>query len=77
MTGKRLPLTSYLTEITERHIKLFIRHRQQLGREKNITLKNRLATLKVFFNFLVDMEVIEKENNPATEIKNLKEGRTV
>lgn len=66
-----------VTLVTEKHIKLFIRHRQNLGREKNITINNRLATLKVFFKFLVDMGVIKKENNPMTDIKNLKEGRTV
>lgn len=66
-----------VTEITAKHIKLFIRYRQRLGREKNITLNNRLATLKVFFKFLVDMEIIDKENNPAADIQNLKESRTV
>ncbi|MFS0647177.1 tyrosine-type recombinase/integrase [Siminovitchia sp. 179-K 8D1 HS] len=63
--------------VTERHIKLFIRYRQNLGREKNITINNRLATLKVFFKFLIEMEVISKEKNPMANIKNLKEGRTV
>ncbi|HLS65668.1 MAG TPA: tyrosine-type recombinase/integrase [Pseudogracilibacillus sp.] len=66
-----------VTEVTPKHIKLFIRHRQRLGREKNIKINNRLATLKVFFNYLVDMEIVEKENNPAVDIKNLKESRTV
>ncbi|MGM8212136.1 tyrosine-type recombinase/integrase [Virgibacillus sp. W0430] len=66
-----------VTEVTPRHIKLFIRHRQRLGSEKNITINNRLATLKVFFNFLVELEIIAKEDNPAVDIKNLKEGRTV
>jgi len=66
-----------VAEVTPKHIKLFIRYRQRLGREKNITINNRLATLKVFFNFLVEMEVINKVDNPATDIKNLKEGRTV
>ena len=66
-----------VTEITQKHIKLFIRYRQRLGREKNITLNNRLATLKVFFKFLVAMDVIAKENNPTADIQNLKESRTV
>lgn len=66
-----------VTKVTERHIKLFIRYRQRLGREKNITINNRLATLKVFFKFLVELDVIQKEANPMLEIKNLKEGRTV
>lgn len=64
-------------QVTERHIKLFIRYRQRLAVEKNITINNRLATLKVFFKFLVDIGVIEKEDNPMTDIKNLKEGRRV
>lgn len=33
--------------------------------------------MKVFFKFLVEMEVIEKAHNPAANIKNLKEGRIV
>lgn len=64
-----------VTEVTPKHIKLFIRHRQRLGREKNITLNNRLATLKVFFKFLVDMEI--NGDNPAENIPNLKESKTV
>lgn len=66
-----------VTEVTQRHIKLFIRHRLRIGREKNITINNRLATLKVFFNYLVESEVIAKANNPAIDVQNLKEGRTV
>ncbi|GAB3800225.1 hypothetical protein GCM10028868_24210 [Virgibacillus kimchii] len=67
-----------VTKVTPRHIKLFIRYRQRLGREKNITINNRLTTLKVFFKFLVEeLEVIEKQANPMTDIKNLKESRTV
>ena len=65
------------TVVTPQHIKLFIRYRQRLGREKNITINNRLATLRVFFKFLIEMEVIEKEANPMVDIKNLKESRTV
>ena len=40
-----------VTEVTERHIKLFIRHRLRLRREMNITINYRLATLKIFFKF--------------------------
>lgn len=66
-----------ITKVTERHIKLFIHHRQQLGREKNITLNNRLATLKVLFKYLVEIGVIEKEADPTLGVKNLKESRIV
>lgn len=66
-----------VAQVTEKHIKLYIRYRQRLDREKNITINNRLATIKVFFNFMVEMGVIKKDNNPAIEVKNLKESRTV
>lgn len=66
-----------VTEITSRHIKHYVRYRQKLGREKNITINNRLATIKVFFKFLIGMDVIKKKANPMDDIKNLKEGRTV
>lgn len=64
-------------DVTDRHIKLFIRYRLRLGREQNRTINNRLATLKVFFKYMVELGVINKEDNPMTDIKNLKEARTV
>lgn len=66
-----------VAEVTERHIKLFIAYRLRLGKEKNITINNRLSTLKVFFKYMIEMGVIDKADNPIAEIKNLKEGRTV
>lgn len=64
-------------DVTSIHIKKFIQDRQRIGSESNVTLNNNLATLKVFFQYLVDEEFIEERDNPMRRIKNLKETKTV
>lgn len=59
------------------HIKQYIRYCQQLGKEKAITINGSIATLKVFFNDLVEEEFIDESDNPMRRIKNLKEERKV
>lgn len=59
------------------HIKKYIQYRQQLGAEKPITLNNQIATLKVFFGYLIDEEYLEEKNNPMRRIKSLKEEKRV
>ncbi|OLP64730.1 hypothetical protein BACPU_23200 [Bacillus pumilus] len=59
------------------HIKKFIQNRQQLGNEKPITINNKIATLKVFLNYLMDEEFIEEMSNPLRRIKSLKEEKRV
>src|SRR5699024_2749283 len=58
------------------HIKQFLQYRLRLGREKNITINNRLATLKVFFKFMIELGVINDEDDPTVKVSNLKESRT-
>lgn len=60
-------------EIEPMHIKKYVQYRQQLGNEKPITLNNNIATLKVFFNYLIDEEYLEDKSNPMRRIKSLKE----
>ncbi|KAA8756541.1 tyrosine-type recombinase/integrase [Paenibacillus sp. UASWS1643] len=64
-------------DISSHHIKRYIQERQRIGSEANITLNNNIATLKVFFQYLVDEEFIEERDNPMRRIKNLKETKTV
>lgn len=59
------------------HIKKYIQYRQQLGAEKPITLNNNIATLRVFFNYLVEEEYMEEKNNPLRKIKSLKEEKRI
>ncbi len=59
------------------HIKKYIYHCQQLGKEKQITINGSLATLRVFFNYLIDEEFIDEFDNPMRKIKNLKEEKRV
>ncbi|AFH59640.1 tyrosine-type recombinase/integrase [Paenibacillus caseinilyticus] len=64
-------------EVTQLHIKKYIQERQRVGREVNRTINNNIATLKVFFQYLVSEEFIDEQSNPMRRIKNLKEEKTV
>ncbi|MER2000011.1 MAG: tyrosine-type recombinase/integrase [Lysinibacillus sp.] len=59
------------------HMKKYIFYKQQLGTQKEITINNNIATLKVFFNYLIDEEFIEEMNNPLRRIKTLKEEKRI
>ncbi|MGG1601140.1 tyrosine-type recombinase/integrase [Paenibacillus naphthalenovorans] len=68
---------SEVEEVTQLHIKKYIQERQRVGREVNRTINNNIATLKVFFQYLVSEEFIDEQSNPMRRIKNLKEEKTV
>ena len=59
------------------HTKKYIQHRQQLAEEKPITINNNIATLKVFFNYLVEEKFLDELENPMRRIKSLKEEKRV
>lgn len=59
------------------HIKKFIQYLQELGVERNITINGSIATLRVFFNNLVEDEFIDEFDNPIRRIKNLKEDKKI
>lgn len=59
------------------HIKKFIQHLQELGVEQNITINGSIATLRVFFNNLVEDEFIDEFDNPIRRINNLKEEKKI
>lgn len=63
--------------VTQLHIKKYIQERQNEGREVNRTINNNIATLKVFFQYLVSEEFIDEQANPMRRIRNLKEEKTV
>lgn len=63
--------------MTQLHIKKYIQERQRVGSEVNRTINNNLATLKVFFQYLVNEEFIDEKDNPMRRIKNLKEEKKV
>ncbi|MFD2334368.1 tyrosine-type recombinase/integrase [Cohnella sp. GCM10020058] len=64
-------------EVTQLHIKKYIQERQRVGKEVNRTINNNIATLKVFFQYLVTEEFIDEQSNPIRRIRNLKEEKTV
>ncbi|WP_225216158.1 tyrosine-type recombinase/integrase [Psychrobacillus faecigallinarum] len=66
-----------IEDVTPRHIKEYIRHCLSLGVEKAITINSSIATLRVFFNGLVDEEWIDEFKNPMRRIKNLKEEKRI
>lgn len=49
----------------------------RIRKEKNITINGSIATLRVFFQYLVDEEYLDEFENPIRRIKNLKEDKTV
>lgn len=59
------------------HIKQFIRHCQQAGTEKAITINGNIATLRVFFNELVDDGWLDEMANPMRRIRNFKEEKKI
>lgn len=66
-----------LEQVEPIHIKHFIRHCQQTGIEKAITINGNIATLRVFFNELVDDGWLDEMSNPMRRIRNLKEEKRV
>jgi integrase/recombinase XerD len=40
-------------EVKAKHVKQYILHAQKLGVEKAITINNAIATLRVFYNYLL------------------------
>ncbi|RAP26643.1 hypothetical protein C2W64_01359 [Brevibacillus laterosporus] len=75
-TVKKLGITE-TEDVTQLHIKKYIQERQNEGREVNRTINNNIATLKVFFQYLVSEEFIDEQANPMRRIRNLKEEKTV
>lgn len=75
-TVKELGVTE-VEDVTQHHIKKYIQERQRIGKEINRTINNNIATLKVFFQYLVSEEFIDEQDNPMRRIKNLKEEKTV
>ncbi|WP_348621525.1 site-specific integrase [Paenibacillus polymyxa] len=45
-------------DVTPLHIKKYIQERQRVGKEVNRTINNNIATLKVFFQYLVNEELL-------------------
>lgn len=64
-------------DVMSMHIKKYIQHCQATGKEANITINGSIATLRVFFQYLVDEEFIDERDNPMRRIRNLKEDKRV
>lgn len=66
-----------IEDVKTAHIKQLIKHWQQSGRLKNITINGNIARVKSLYTFLIEEEYIRREDNPTRFIKNLKEEKTV
>jgi integrase/recombinase XerD len=75
-TVKVLDITE-IEDVIQFHVKKYIQERQREGSEVNSTINNNIATLKVFFQYLVSEEFIDEQVNPMRRIKNLKEEKKV
>jgi len=64
-------------KVTSMDIKKYIQHCQERGKEANITINNQLATIKVFYQYLIDEEYMDERENPMRRIKNLKEEKRI
>ncbi|WP_026701718.1 tyrosine-type recombinase/integrase [Salibacterium aidingense] len=60
-----------LTEITPHMVKAFLIHEQQEKKNKPASINTKLKNLNAFFNYMIEIEMIEK--NPAVKIKKQKE----
>jgi len=64
-------------KVTSMDIKKYILNCQERGKEANITINGSIATIKVFFQYLVDEEYMDERENTIRRIKNLKEEKRV
>lgn len=68
---------THVEDVTPTHIRQLIKYWQELGREKNSTINNNLAKIKVFYQYLADEEYMDINKIPTRNIKNLKEEKRV
>ncbi|MER2294765.1 MAG: site-specific integrase [Desemzia incerta] len=59
------------------HIRNLIKYWQELSNERNSTLNNNLATIKVFYKYLTEEEYIELDKVSTRNIRNLKEEKII
>mgnify|MGYP001623767632 CR=1 FL=1 len=64
-------------QVKPKHIKQFVLYEQNSGQQKAITINNTLATLRVFFKFLIEEEYLDESDNPMRRIASLKEVKRV
>lgn len=66
-----------IDEVKRSHIRNYVGHCQSLGLEKNITINGSIATIRLFFNYLVEEGYIDEIENPVRKIKDLKEDKRI
>lgn len=66
-----------IDEVKPINIRSYIGYCQELGVEKNITINGNIATIRLFFKYLVDEEFIDEFANPARKIKDLREDKRI
>ncbi|ADL07744.1 integrase family protein [Thermosediminibacter oceani DSM 16646] len=61
------------SDITPRVIKNYLIHCQNERSNNPVTLNHKIRNLKIFFNYLEEIEIYDEKNNPAKPIPYLKE----
>lgn len=74
---KKACCVEMIDDVMASHIRSYIGYCQELGAEKNITINGNIATIRLFFKYLVDEEFIGEFENPARKIKDLREDKRV
>ncbi len=55
------------------HIKNYLRHCQSVRKNNAVTTNHKIRNLRTFFNYMVEIEIIEEKNNPMKKISVIKE----
>ncbi|MEK9199764.1 tyrosine-type recombinase/integrase [Ureibacillus sp. FSL E2-3493] len=66
-----------IDDVKAAHIRGYIGHCQELGLEKNITINGNIATIRLFFKYLVEEGYLDEFENPARKIKDLREDKRI
>lgn len=62
-----------VNEVTPNLIKKYLIHCQNVRNNNPTTLNSKLRTLKTFFNYMVECEVIDEKRNPTNKLRYLTE----
>lgn len=60
-------------DVTQSHIKSYLLHCKKNKNNNPTSINHKLHNLKIFFNYLQDIEVISEKQNPAKKINYVKE----
>lgn len=60
-------------DIKPRTIKNYLIYCQKVRKNKATSINHKLRNIKIFFNYLEEIEIVTKKTNPARKVKHIKE----